>query len=163
MKPTWHAIYPFSQGGHIFNNHKKRAVTQDDKNEDTETSEQARHELADILKDEDPDEGDSKDVDIQKSDEKNEKAVSKHKKTKRQSSEDEEKLPEIGAITETAEGEQEEPAPNPPDFQVNSCAFKIFTSLFMYYYLKSDHLLFLIDTFTIRVDINRLNIQSYEI
>lgn len=59
--------------------------------------------------------------------------MSKHKKTKRQSSEDEEKLPEIGAITETAEGEQEESAPNPPDFQVSSFRSVVLLKFLVFY------------------------------
>lgn len=116
MKPTWKAIYPFSQDGHIFNTHRKRAVAIDVKNDDVETSEKERHELADILKDEDPEEKGSKVSDSKKNNDKKEKTANKHSKTKRQSNEEVEKIPEIDTIADTVEGEQEEPAPN-PDFQ----------------------------------------------
>lgn len=114
IKPTWKAIYPFSQEGHIFSGHKKRAIEQSTKEENMETSEKDRHELVDILKDDDQDNKEQIDDESKHSNEKKEKSVNKHTKIKRQSSEEAEKNPEISELAETGEHEE---TPQTPDFQ----------------------------------------------
>ncbi|GFT85846.1 uncharacterized protein NPIL_165381 [Nephila pilipes] len=101
MKPTWKAIYPFSQNKRTLRIHKKRDVTETDDN--SEMNERERHELANILKD-DEEETEVKETKTEK------KEVPKHTKTKRQSNED----PESQELKDV---EEQEAAPPTEDFQ----------------------------------------------
>ncbi|CAL1273449.1 unnamed protein product [Larinioides sclopetarius] len=101
MKPTWKAIYPFSQNKRTIRSHRKRET-----NENTDTNERDQHELASILKDDDED-------DVKEKKKKNEKKESsRHIKTKRQSSEE-----SVPQDLKDADAEDQEPAPPTQDFQ----------------------------------------------
>ncbi|XP_035215005.1 uncharacterized protein LOC118188621 [Stegodyphus dumicola] len=106
MKPTWKAIYPFTEK-RLFRSHRKRAASEH--NRDQETEEKERNELVDILKDEEQEE--------RKEEKKNEKKESsRHIKTKRQSSDDTGSKDEIKGLATVGSEEQEEAAPK-EDFQ----------------------------------------------
>ncbi|KAG8182622.1 hypothetical protein JTE90_009985 [Oedothorax gibbosus] len=95
IKPTWKAIYPFTQN---IRSHQKREAS--DSQPRQITSESDRRELTNILKDDDSNElGDKPDKKMSKKD--TEQTSSRHTKTKRQSSEEETQKEE-----ETEEQEQ---------------------------------------------------------
>ncbi|KAF8767413.1 hypothetical protein HNY73_020379 [Argiope bruennichi] len=101
MKPTWKAIYPFSQNKRVTRSHKKRET-----GDETEMSERDQKELANILKDDD-------EAEMNEKKKKNEKKeASRHTKTKRQSSD--EPMPQD---LKDADAEDQEPAPPTQDFQ----------------------------------------------
>ncbi|XP_015905539.1 uncharacterized protein DDB_G0279979 [Parasteatoda tepidariorum] len=95
MKPTWKAIYPFTQEKKMF---RKRAASEH--SGDVKTSEKDKEELANILKDDDED--DSKEEKKKKSVKKN--STSRHLKKKRQSEDEPD-----SKQTDDEEQEQEEP------------------------------------------------------
>lgn len=120
MKPTWKAIYPFTQTAR---SHRKR----DTGNQLLQTTESDRQELANILRDDDSDEHDKPD---KKNAKKDLASLPRHNKTKRQSDTDEPETPKDGDT-------EEHSATQTKDFQVRVYGFSMEFRWLVFRYLYS--------------------------